>query len=589
MVTDMAKKLNQHSNRKRSLTKFFIGFAVLIIINILGTFGFFRLDLTQEKRYTLSDQTISLVKDLDDIVYFKIYLGGELPAEYARLKNSVRETLEEFKAYNNANIQFEFIDPSEIKDKKTQFGYANELEEKGLRKIIDFQTDGSSKEEKVIWPGAIVTYKNKEVVVNFVKSELGNKDNSTLVNESIESLEYNLIDGVKRLFDRNKPMIAFIEGHGESEAIEVEDIALSLDEYYTVKRVKIDHKLKILKPFKTIIIADPDSTFDEKDKFIIDQFIMNGGRVLWLVDGTQANMDSLVNRSESYALANDINLDDMLFKYGVRINYNLVLDGVCAPLAVKRGMENGQPQWTIYDNWYYHPAVSNPDGHPIVKNLNYIFLNFASSIDLAGSDDVSKTILLTTSEYSRIQNDPVVSLQVLQDKIDPKQPRAYFNKSFIPVAVLLEGSFKSVFTNRIPPEIAEDKEIGFRDKSPQNRMIVISDGDIINNKAVRRNGQLVPYPLGRDPFVNITYGNKDFLINCVNYLTDETDLLSIRAREFKMRMLNKPKVDSQKSYIQWVNVLMPIFITIVIGIILMLLRTHKEKLNSLINKLLRRK
>jgi len=584
----MAKNLNHHSNRKRSLTKFIIGFAVLIIINVLGTYKFFRLDLTQEKRYTLSDQTIKLVEELDDIVYFKIYLGGELPAEYARLKNSVRETLEEFKAYNNANIQFEFIDPSEIKDKKTQFSYSNELEEKGLRKIIDFQNDGSSKEEKEIWPGAIVTYKSKEVVVNFVKSELGNKDNSLLVNESIESLEYNLIDGVKRLFDKDRPMIAFIEGHGESDAIEVEDIALSLDEYYTVKRVKIDHQLKILKPFKTIIIADPDSAFDEKDKFIIDQFIMNGGRVLWLIDGTQTSMDSLVSKSESYALANDINLDDMLFKYGVRINYNLVLDGVCAPLAVKRGMENGQPQWTIYDNWYYHPAVSNPDGHPIVKNLNYIFLNFASSIDLAGTSDVAKTVLLTTSQYSKIQNDPVISLKILQDKIDPSQPTAYFNKSFIPVAVLLEGSFSSVFANRIPPEIAEDKEIGFREKSPNNRMIVVSDGDVINNKAVRRNGKLVPYPLGKDPFVNITYGNKDFLINCINYLTDETDLLSIRAREFKIRLLNKTKVDAKKSYIQWVNVLVPIFITIAIGIILMLLRKYNAKLSSLIHKLLRR-
>lgn len=566
----MEKKTNHGTNRKRSLIRLLAGIAILIVINLAGMLGFFRLDLTQEKRYTLSDNTIDLLRKVDDIVYFRIYLDGELPASYTKLRNSIRETLDEFRAYNKANIQYEFIDPAEGKDKRTLNDYYNELVEKGLQPSVDRQQSSSSSEQRIIWPCALVSYKSRETPVNFIQSGQ-QTDKEVLVNQSLESLEFNLIDAIRRLFVRQKPNVAFIEGHGESSAMMTEDITRSLADYYNVQRVKINQQLKSLDKFKTIIIAGPDSVFDEKDKFVIDQFIMDGGRVLWLVDGTATNMDSLQSSSETVAIANEINLDDMLFKYGVRINNNLLLDMNSCPIPVKTGQVGDQPQFEFF-NWFYFPSVSNSDGHPIVKNLNAIRFEFVSGIDTVGTGGIKKTILLSTSEYSRIMNTPaVISLRMLSETPD----RSFFNKPKIPLAVLLEGNFNSVFTNRIPPEIADDKEIGFNETGKPSKMIVISDGDIINNQFVFRNGEYFTYPLGYDRFTGINYGNKDFLLNCMNYLTDESNLLDIRSRELKIRLLDKAMIASNQAYIQWSNVLGPVLLIVAIGLILMIFRKIK--------------
>ncbi|HPB01389.1 MAG: gliding motility-associated ABC transporter substrate-binding protein GldG [Bacteroidales bacterium] len=568
----METKTNHGSNRKKSLIRLLAGIAILIVINLAGTLGFFRLDLTQEKRYTLSDNTIDLLKKVDDIVYFRIYLEGELPASYTKLRNAIRETLDEFRAYNKANIQYEFIDPTEGKDKRTLNEYYNELVEKGLQPSVDRQQSSSSSEQRIIWPGALVSYKTRETAINFIQTGQ-QTDKEVLINESLESLEFNLIDAIRRLFVRKKPNIAFIDGHGESSAMMTEDITRSLTDYYNVQRVTINQQLKSLDKFKTIIIAGPDSVFDEKDKFIIDQFVMDGGRVLWLVDGTATNMDSLQSSSETVAVANEINLEDMLFKYGVRINNNLVLDMNSCPIPVKTGQIGDQPQFE-YFNWFYFPSISNTDGHPIVKNLNAIRFEFVSGIDTVGSGGIKKTVLLTSSQYSRIVNTPaVISLRMLTET----PGREFFNKPKIPVAVLLEGNFSSVFTNRIPPEIAEDKEIGFSESGKPSKMIVVSDGDIINNQFVYRNGQYFTYPLGYDRFTGINYGNKDFLLNCMNFLTDESNLLDIRSRELKIRLLDKSLVTSNQTYIQWSNVLGPVLIIVAIGLILMIFRKIKLK------------
>jgi len=270
MVTAMEKNTNHGSNRKRSFIRLLAGVAILIVLNLAGTLGFFRLDLTQEKRYTLSDNTVDLLRKVDDIIYFRIYLDGELPASYTKLRNSIRETLDEFRAYNKANIQYEFIDPAEGKDPRTLNDYYNELIEKGLQPSIDRQQSSSSSEQRIIWPCALVSYKTRETPINFIQSGQ-QTDKDVLINESLESLEFNLIDAVRRLFVREKPNIAFIEGHGESEAMKTEDITRSLTDYYSVQRIRINHQLKVLDQFKTIIIAGPDSMFDEKDKFRRDK------------------------------------------------------------------------------------------------------------------------------------------------------------------------------------------------------------------------------------------------------------------------------------------------------------------------------
>lgn len=571
----MSSKNINHYNRRRSLIRFISGIVIILLVNLSGKLGFFRLDLTQEKRYTLSDNTKDLIRNVDDIVYFKVYLEGDLPASYKKLQNAIREMLDEFRAYNKNNIQYEFIDPAEGKDKRTLNDFYNELVQKGLQPSIDRQQSSTSTEQRIIWPSAIVTYKTRETVINFIQSGQQN-EKELLINESLESLEFNLADAIRRLSIRQKPTVAFVEGHGEAEPYKTEDITRSLTDYYTVKRVRINHQLKALEGVKTIIVAGPDSAFDEKDKFIIDQFIMKGGRVLWLVDGTVTNMDSLQSSAETVAIANEINLEDMLFRYGVRINNDMLLDMNSCPIPVKTGQVGDKPQFD-YFNWYYFPSVSNPDGHPIVKNLNSIRFEFTSSLDTLAIPSIQKTVLLKTSDFSRILNTPaVISLGILQET----PSREFFNKKGLPVAVLLEGSFSSVFANRIPPEIADDKEIGFRESGEPSRMIVVSDGDVINNQFVYRNGEFMTYPLGYDRFTGLQFGNKDFILNCMNYLTDDSNLLAIRGRELKIRLLDKTIVASKKAYIQWTNVLGPVFIMIVIGLLLNFVRKFNLRKKS---------
>ncbi|MBN2730525.1 MAG: gliding motility-associated ABC transporter substrate-binding protein GldG [Bacteroidales bacterium] len=566
----MTEVKKNNKQRKRSILTLLISLFILISINLLGSLGFYRVDLTQEKRYTLSDNTIELLKSLDDIVYFQILLEGELPAAYQKLRNSIQETLDEFRAYNKTNIQYEFIDPAEGKDKKILNDYYNELTAKGLEPVIDYEVSGQGDERKILWPCAIVNFKSRETIINFVSSSQ-QMDKEVLINESLESLEFNLIDAIRRLTIKVKPSVAFIEGHGEADAMRTDDITRSLEEYYNISRLAINHQLKALNDFKTIIIAGPDSAFDEKDKFIIDQFIMKGGNVLWLIDGTQTNMDSLQAKSETVAIANDLNLDDMLFKYGVRINPDLLMDLNSCPIPVKTGQVGNQPQFDFF-NWYYFPSVSNLNGHPIVKNLNALRFEFVSSIDTVYSAGIKKTVLLSTSEYTRILNSPaIISLRVLQE--EPSK-RLFKNKE-VPVAVLLEGKFNSVFANRIPPEIADNPEIGFKETGENSRMIVVSDGDIIQNQFQMKNGQFFTYPLGYDRFTGITYGNKDFILNCLNYLTDDSDLLSIRSRELKIRLLDKARISENKFMIQLANVVYPVLSIAVFGFILVFLRKRR--------------
>jgi ABC-2 type transport system permease protein len=549
--------------KKRNWVYLGIVILVLVFINLLASRFFFRLDLTQEKKYTLSKTTKEYLKSLDDIVYFKIFLEGDLPAEYRKLHNAIRDMLEEFRAYNKSHIQFDFIDPFSGKDKRSMQDIYAELTGKGLYPTVDQRLDVSSQERKIIWPCALAYYKDKEVPINFVQAfQQINKE--ILINQAIENLEFNLVDAIRRLVVKEKPTVALLEGHGEAKPMLVDYLTRSLADYYVVKRVKINHQLKALQGIKTLIIINPDSVFDEKDKFIIDQFIMKGGRVLWLVNGAVTAIDSLRSRPEVPAIANDINLEDMLFKYGVRINYNLLLDLNSCPIPIKTGEEGGQPVFNYY-NFYYFPAISNPKGHPIVRNINAIRFEFPSTLDTIFVPGIKKTILLTSSPFSRIQNTPtLVSLRVLQEEPTKK----FFNKSNLPIAVLLEGRFQSVFTHRLPPEIEQDSGIGFRPQGEPTRMIVVSNGNVAQNQFVYQQGSFYTFPLGYDRYTRITYGNKDFVLNCISYLTDDKNVLDIRSREVKIRLLDKAKVKKYKSFVVVINVVGPILLIVLLGIIL---------------------
>ncbi|HPT04955.1 MAG TPA: gliding motility-associated ABC transporter substrate-binding protein GldG [Bacteroidales bacterium] len=567
--------------KQNNVIQLLLCLVIIILLNIIGSYVFTRFDLTSEKRYSLSPATKKALRNLDDVVYFKVYLQGDFPAGFKRLRNETMEMLDEFRAYSD-NIQYEFINPSSGSDKKERNSVYQLLIQRGLNPT-DLQVktkDGSNRQ--IIFPGALVTYKTREIPLQLLNNQIGESPEAVL-NNSIKNLEYNLISTIRKLSVVDKPKIAFIEGQGELNSGQVYDIMTALSEYYAVDRVKINQKIysltrrdslkggkiAIVNKYKAIVIAKPDSAFDEKDKFIIDQFIMRGGKVLWLIDPVFASMDSLQKNNESMGVTNDLKLDDQLFNYGVRLNYNLVLDLNSVPIPIVTGRMGNQPQIEFFP-WYYFPVVMSSGVHPIVNNLNAVKFEFASSLDTVEAPGIKKTILLKTSKYSRIVNAPAsINLEICRNKPDERM----FNNPNQPVAVLLEGEFQSLFTNRVPPEIMNNKLIGFKGKSIPTAMVVVSDGDVIKNQFNRSQGY--PLPLGYDQDTRQTFGNKDFVLNILNYLCDDSGLLYTRTREVQLRLLDKTKVEKQKIYWQLTNIFLPIILVIGFGIVQGIIRKRK--------------
>lgn len=542
--------------------------AIIIAVNVIGSFLFKRFDLTAEKRYSLAPSTIELVKNLDDVVYVKIYLKGDFPADFKRLRNKTKEMMDEFRAYGKNKIEYEFINPSENPDKKQREKLYRQLVKQGLEPTTYKLNEKEGAIENTIFPGALFYYQGKEMPLQLLKSRMETPA-IEMLNNSIEELEYEISNTIRKISENKKNKVAFLMGHGELEKPYVADIAGALSEYYMVDTVTINAQLNSLDDFKAIIIAKPDSMFDEKDKFIIDQYVMRGGKVLWLIDGCEASMDSLQQAPATLGMPVDVNLSDQLFKYGVRINTNVIQDLRAAEIPAPVGYIGKQIQWDVQP-WIFFPLIIPESEHPIVRNLNAIRTEFVSSIDTVGAKGVKKTILLTTSKHARTLNTPVkVGLEILVNK--PSE--ALFNKPNEAVAVLLEGEFESVFTNRIPPAIKESSEIGFKEKSVSNKMVVVSDGDIIKNKYRASTGEV--FPLGYDVYTRQTFANKKFILNCVNYLCDDSGLISVRAREIKIRLLNKKKVEKERLQWQLLNVALPVLLIIIFGVIQTVLRKRK--------------
>ncbi len=571
MVRSKKKQVKQ-----QNIIQLILIVVAIILLNVISNKVFTRIDLTSEKRYTLSNATKQLLKDLDDIVFFKVYLEGDFPASFKKLKIATQDMLEEFRAYSDY-VQYEFINPSEG-DRQTVNNVYKSLIEKGLNptNLLDKKEEGETRQ--IIFPGAIVSYKNRSIPLHLLQDQVA-MGTEAIINNSIQNLEYNLANTIKKLsIGSKREKIAFIEGHGELDEHSVADIMQELSQYYVVERVQINGQLKSLEEFKTIIVAKPDSAFSEKDKFIIDQFIMKGGQSLWFIDAVFAEMDSLRARNETVGFAKNLNLDDLLFKYGVRINTNLILDLNAVPIPMVTGMLGNQPQ-TSFVPWYYFPLLMPELKHPIVKNLNAIKTEFISSLDTVMAKGIKKIPLLQSSRYTRIVNTPTrISLQIARKK--PNE--ALYQHGQKTVAILLEGNFESVFKNRIPAVISENEEIDFREKSVPNKMIIVSDGDMIKNQTkLNANGQYMYYPLGFDRYTNQTYGNKDFVLNAIDYLNDFSGLISVRSRDLKLRLLDKSKVEDSRLKIQLINVAFPLILVILFGVLQHYVRkrkyTFKEK------------
>jgi len=561
---------NRKNIRRNSFRQLVIGLAIIVLINLIGSFAFYRLDLTSDKRYTLSPTTRKMLKDLDGAVTFKVYLEGDFPAGFQRLRNETREMLNQFRAYSK-NIQFQFIDPSAGKDKNQLDAMYMQLAKSGLN-ATDLQVkDKTGMSRKIIFPGAVVSYNGKEMPLDLLLTQVG-KPPAEVLNNSVQALEFGLTNVIRKLSISQKPKIAFIEGHGELAPIYTASIEAALSEYYDIDHVRIGGQSSALttksqngtannstvNKYKAIIIAKPDSAFskDELDKFVIDQFIMRGGKALWLVDPVHAEMDSLRIKDRTYALANDLNLDDMLFNYGVRLNSNLVVDMNSLPIPVVIDQKGNQKLIP----WLFFPLLVPTSNHPIVRNLSAIKTEFVSSLDTVEAPGVTKTILLSTSRYSRVLNTPVtLSLSYLYQEPDATQ----FNQPYQPAAVLLEGEFTSLFLNRIPQESADSPQMAFVGKSSKTAMIVVADGDVIKNQLQPGEVRPTPLQLGYDRYTGQQFGNKDFVLNAMNYLCDDSGLLSVRSREVKLRALDASVVENERVKWQLINTIVPILLVLV--------------------------
>jgi len=550
---------------------------LVLFINILISFINWNVDLTADKKYSFSKESTAIINSLEDKLYVKVYLEGDFPAEFKKLQKSIEDLLKLFKVIGNNNIDFEFIDPNNLANDNEKLALFKQLVKLKLSPTdLEIKKDGKQVNQ-IIFPGAIIYYKDKQAAVNFLKQTPGESPGSN-INTSIEALEYEFVSAIEHLTKNRLAKIAFLEGNGELNENQVYDITESvlddnfnLSYYYKVDRFNIkefaidsttmlpdlSRKSALLNTYKAIIIAKPTITFNNLDKFLIDQYIMQGGKVLWLVDGVNASMDSLQNKSGAFiATKNVLNIDDQLLRYGVRINANLIQDLRSTKIPIITGYSNNKPQQS-YFSWPYSALLVSDSKHAISKGLDGIKCEFVSSIDTV-KNNIRKTILLHSSKESRLSPAPSkISLGILEN---PPTTNSY-NKEFLLIAILLEGEFESVFKDKL---VQKNQQIQFVEKSVNTKMIVISDGDMIANDLSNSGGI---YPLGYDKNIKFTFpGNKHFLINAVQYLCGDNSLSHLKVKELSLRMLDKKKVQKNKFIIQLINIALPILLLLLFAL-----------------------
>lgn len=563
----MKKSMKAKSRKGQAYFELAVFLVIIISLNVIANFLFFRIDFTKEKRFTLANSSKQLMRNLEDVVFVKVYLDGEFPAGFKRLRNSTKETLDELRAYAGGNLEYEFINPTADPDVKVRDEILTQLSKEGLNAINLQVKDDKGSRQQIVVPGAIVSYRGRQTAVSLLQSQTVASSAEDVLNNSVQNLEYQLASSIKKITTIKRPKIAFIYGHGELDTFRTRDIIQTLKEYYTVDRVYLPSTVpNELNAYKALIIAKPSKPFLEGEKFNLDQYIMNGGKVLWLVENLQADMDSLNPEGMTLTTTYQLNLDDQLFRYGVRINNDLIQDITCAPIPVVTGNVGSQPQSDLFP-WLFYPIFIPTSTHPIVKNLSGIRSEFVNTIDTIDVSGIRKTPLLQSSKDTKVLNAPVrIALQMLSIEPNPEQ----FNKPNRTTAILLEGKFTSVFKNRLTPK---NDSIKFLEESIPTSMIVISDGDIIKNYISKKDS--MTYPLGYDYFTRQTFGNKTFIQNCIDYLADDSNLINARSKEVKLRMLDKAKLKAEKLKWQGINLVLPVFCVIIFGIYLHYARKRK--------------
>ena len=544
---------------------------LLLVVNAIGYFYFARFDLTDDKRYTLSPVSLEILEDINEPLYVDIFLEGQFPGEFKRLQTETRQLLEEFKAYNR-DIIFEFVNPLENEEERDSIMLT--FMERGLTPINVTVDDKGRQSQEVVFPWAIATYRDKSVRIPLLKNLMGASTQEKVVS-SVQHLEYAFANAFHTVSTEKQKKVAVIKGNAELPDVLMADFIKQVREQYYIGTFTLDsvadspvQSLLELKKYDLAIIAKPREKFTDSEKQVLDQFIVNGGKSIWLIDQVHMEMDSLYNPSGStLAFPNDLNLNDMFFKYGIRINPTLVKDVVLAtPIALATGEQGSATQYTQFP-WFYAPFVypSEKLKHPIVSNIDGLRFEFASGIDTL-KNALKKTVLLQSSPYSKLIGAPVeVRLDMVSER--PEQAE-YSGGGNIPLAVLLEGNFRSVYENRVLPFA----DPSFKKEGKANKMIVISDGDVIRNQ-LDKNYQ--PLELGYDKWTNKLYGNKEFLMNCMNYLLDDTGLINIRNKEVDLPLLDREKVFANYTQTQIITIGAPLLLLLGFGFVFTYLRKRK--------------
>lgn len=560
----------------KDITNFLTGLVAIFLAAVLSYFIFLKIDLTEDKRFTLHDSTVDLLENLNDVVEFKIYLDGEhLPADLTRVRNSILETMEEIHDIADGFVEYEFIDIyHSIEDSKTQQKTLFKLQKKGITILpIPYKNDKGELSRIYIPLGAEAFHNGRSIPVPFVR---GNKGGKQLTYErAIEELEFEITNAVRKLQQDTLKTVGFLQGHGELGQYDLQDYSKSLFEYYntgpaflkdSIGRERID----ALNDIDLLVIAKPVQPFTQKEQYIIDQFIMKGGKVLFMLEGAQgAELDSMQKQGLIFASPLETGLDKMLYKYGVRLNKHIVEDLQCSKIPIQTTANGDGRGFQLY-SWMYNPLLKSNNNHLINKNLDPVKVEFSSSLDTLPVENIAFTTLYNTSGNNRFKKLPsrISFRETANEKILPEN----FKEGKKPIALLLEGTFESYFKNRIPPKFSNNLAVNFLEKSQSNGIVVIADGDIGKNWFTPK-GEMIP--MGTDQYTNRYYDNKKFLINCANYLLNDHELIAVRSKKIKMRLLDSKLVQKNKSLIQVINIGLPIIVIVLISLVFIVFRKFR--------------
>ncbi len=557
-----------HHIKRKNIQQFILLTVIIILVNFIISNVFFRIDLTSEKRFTLKEITKETLRELEDIVYVEIYLDGEMPIAFKRLQREIREQLDEYRIHARNNLHYQFINPATLAEGKEREKLYRELAQKGITplNVKDRDEEGGAS-ERLLFPGAVIRHQGREMAINLMSDNrlYGSEQN---LNHSIETLEYRFMTAIRNLAVDKVRKIVFIEGHGEPEHHKVGDISRELANFYQIDRGAIDNP-DCLFPYDAVFIVKPRKAFKESEKFALDQYIMQGGKVLWFIDAVDINMDSL-SAGSSLAFIKSLNIDDLLFRYGVRVNPVLIKDQSCNVIPVNTGVRGGQAQFSPLP-WSYYPLFIPAQEHAVTKGLDLILGRFVNTLDTIANPEIKKEILLSSSQRSKtVQAPRFIELREVEEPFD-----ASYNQGPLPVAVVLTGSFSSAYQNRMVDQYIDSDDFVYKAAGETTRMLVVADGDMICNE-VRwtRNGPMIA-ALGFDRYTKQTFGNKEFIMNAFHYLMDDVGLLDLRAKDLQVRLLDREKVRNERRKWQMINLALPSLCIIFSGIALNIIRKRK--------------